>query len=126
MARNPLNLSRRERQLIEILYRLEEASVAKVLGELEDPPSYSSVRALLNELVRKEQLSVRQDGKRYLYRPLQARKNVAKSLLRNLVSNFFRGSSSEAICALLDDSKLTSEQLEEIKKKIANAEGKKR
>ncbi|MCA9161168.1 MAG: BlaI/MecI/CopY family transcriptional regulator, partial [Planctomycetales bacterium] len=70
MGTPPLNLSRRERQLIEALFRLNEASVAQVREAIDDPPSYSSVRAMLTELVRKEQVTYRQQGKRYLYRPV--------------------------------------------------------
>lgn len=118
----PLNLSRRERQLIEAIYRLEEASVSDVRAGIEDPPSYSAVRALLQELVRKKQLTFRQDGKRYLYRPKKPRDGVARRLLSNLVRNFFQGNPSEAICALLDEADITDEQLVAIKERIARAE----
>lgn len=118
----PLDLSRRERQIVEALYRLEEGSVADVRAAIDTPPSYSAVRALLSELVRKNQVSFRQDGKRYLYRPKKARQGVAKRMLRNLVNNFFQGNSSDAICALLEESSLTDEQLEKIKRTIQQAE----
>ena len=124
MAKPPLNLSRRERQLIEALYRLDEASVAEVQTAIEEPPSYSSVRAMLTELVRKNQITFRQDGKRYLYRPKAAREKVAIRMLKNLVVNFFRGRPSDAICALLEDSKtqLTAVDIERIKRQIGQAE----
>lgn len=124
MSKPPLDLSRRERQLIEVLYRLGEASVADVLGLLDDPPSYSSVRAMLTELVRKKQITFRQDGKRYLYRPKADREKVALSVLRSLVTNFFSGRPSEAICALLEESKtkLSADDIERIRQQIDQAE----
>ncbi|QDV41769.1 Transcriptional repressor CopY [Stieleria neptunia] len=124
MAKQTLNLSRRERQLIEALYRLEEASVADVRDAIDDPPSYSSVRAMLTELVRKKKIAYRRDGKRYLYRPKAAREKVAKGMLNNLVANFFRGRASEAICALLEDdaTQLSAEDIVRIKEQIKQAE----
>ena len=124
MGTPPLNLSRRERQLIEALYRLEEASVADIQRAIDDPPSYSSVRAMLTELVRKKQVTYRQDGKRYLYRPKKAREKVANGMLSNLVTNFFRGNPSDAICALLDDerTKLSADDIRRIKQQIEAAE----
>ena len=77
-----LQMGKRERQIIEALYRLGEASVAQVRAELDDPPSYSAVRAMLNLLLRKELAVVRQDGKRYLYRPAAPRHKVRRSALR--------------------------------------------
>ncbi|MEZ6077334.1 MAG: BlaI/MecI/CopY family transcriptional regulator [Pirellulaceae bacterium] len=124
MGTPPLNLSRRERQLIEALFRLNEASVAQVREAIDDPPSYSSVRAMLTELVRKEQVTYRQQGKRYLYRPVAARAKVAKGMLANLVTNFFRGRPSEAICALLEQQagRLTPDDIQRIKQQIERAE----
>lgn len=124
MVPPPLNLSRRERQLIEALFRLGEASVAQVRDTIDDPPSYSSVRAMLTELVRKEQVTYRQQGKRYMYRPKVARTKVAKGMLASLVANFFRGRPSEAICALLEQhaAGLTAEDIQRIKQQIERAE----
>ncbi len=120
----PLDLSRRERQLVEALYRLQEASVAEIRAALDDPPSYSSVRAMLTELVRKKQITFRQDGKRYLYKPKAAREKVAKGMLRSLVANFFRGRPGEAICALMEDSagQLSKADIQQLKKQILHAE----
>ena len=119
-----LNLSRRERQVVELLYRLEEASVADVRAAMEDPPSYSSVRAMLTELVRKHQIKFRQDGKRYLYRPKKPREKVGKSVLLGVVQNFFRGRPSDAICTLLDEQcdQLTAEDIRRIRDQIDKAE----
>ena len=94
--------SRRERQIIEILYRLEEASAQQVLEELPDAPSYSAVRALLRIMEDKGHVRHRRDGPRYLYSPRRPRERASRSLLANLVKNFFGDSSEEAFAALLD------------------------
>ncbi|MEZ6133995.1 MAG: BlaI/MecI/CopY family transcriptional regulator [Pirellulaceae bacterium] len=119
-----LNLSRRERQIVEALFRLNEASVAEVQKAIDDPPNYSAVRAILTELVRKKQVKFRRDGTRYLYRPKAAREKVAKGMVKNLVANFFRGSPSEAICTLLEEhaGQLTADDIERIKQQIEQAE----
>lgn len=124
MATKTLDLSRRERQVIEALYRLEQASVADVRDAIEDPPSYSSVRAMLTELVRKKKITFRRDGKRYLYRPKAAREKVAKGMLDSLVANFFKGRPSDAICALLenDAAQLSADDIARIKAQIEQAE----
>ena len=100
--RLPLDVGRRERQLVEAVYRLKEASVAEVLSELSDPPSYSAVRAILATLVDKGILKVRQDGKRYLYRAATSRETVRRSALARLLDTFFGGEPTDAVAALLD------------------------
>ncbi|MEM9657206.1 MAG: BlaI/MecI/CopY family transcriptional regulator [Planctomycetota bacterium] len=124
MGKASLDLSRRERQLVEALYRLEEASVAEVQAAIDNPPSYSSVRALLTELVRKKKVAYRRDGKRYVYRPRADREKVALGMLNGLVANFFRGRPSEAICALLENNggQLSARDIERIKRQIERAE----
>lgn len=119
-------LGRRERQIVEAVYRLEEAAVADVRQALPDPPSYSSVRAMLNMLVEKQVLKVRQEGKRYLYRPSASREKTGRTALRNLVSNFFGGQPLDAVAALLDGSagRLAPDDLLRIKQLIDEAEDK--
>ncbi|HBE69743.1 MAG TPA: CopY family transcriptional regulator [Planctomycetaceae bacterium] len=119
-----MDLSRRERQIVEALFKLGEASVSEVQDTIDDPPSYSSVRAMLTELVRKKKVTFRQDGKRYLYKPIGSREKVALRMLKGIVANFFRGRPSDAICALLEQNanNLTLEEIEEIKQKISKAE----
>jgi predicted transcriptional regulator len=95
-------LSRRERQIMEILYRLGAATVADVLSALPDPPSYSAVRALLRILEEKGHLTHRQDGARYAYAPRVPLKTARRSALRALVQNFFDGSREDLVSALLD------------------------
>lgn len=119
-----LHLGRRERQIVEAVYRLGEAAVADVRSALPDPPSYSAVRTMLNLLVEKRVLAVRQEGKRYLYRPVAARSKVGLSALRELVRNFFGGQASDAVAALLDGSagRLAPDDLARIKQLVDEAE----
>jgi predicted transcriptional regulator len=126
-ADGPLHLSKRERQIVESLYRLGEASVSQVLADLPDPPSYSAVRAILNLLVKKQLATPRQDGKRYLYRPVAAKEKVRRSALKNLVRTFFGGTPADAVAALLDGSagKLSADDLQRLRNLIEEAEQRK-
>jgi predicted transcriptional regulator len=121
----PLGLGKREREIVEAVYRLGEASVAQVRAALADPPGYSAVRAMLSLLVEKQVITFRQEGKRYVYRPVVAKEKVRKSALRDLVKNFFSGQPADAVAALLDGSagKLRPEELARIKQLIDQAEG---
>lgn len=120
MAKKSPALGHRERQLVETVYRLGEASVGDVLGELQDPPSYSTVRAMLGSLVDKGALRFRRDGKRYLYRPAVAAEIAGSSALQNLLATFFDGRASSAVAALLDASgdELSDDELREIKRLV--------
>ncbi|WP_317931443.1 BlaI/MecI/CopY family transcriptional regulator [Halioxenophilus sp. WMMB6] len=113
-------LSRRERQIIESLYNLELASVQQVLDTLEDAPSYSTVRALLNRMVEKGQISYRREGNKYLYFPSTDRDTAAESAMKKLVRTFFKGSTVDAVTALLGSHKdsLTEAQVSELEAKI--------
>jgi BlaI family penicillinase repressor len=117
-------LGRRERQIVEAVYRVGEASVADVRRALADPPSYSAVRATLNLLASKNLLSRRHEGKRFLYRPVTPKTTMRRSALRELVRNFFSDRPVEAVAALLDGGagRLKPEDIECIKKRIENAE----
>ena len=119
-------LGRRERQIVEAVYRLGAASVAEVRKALPDPPTYSAVRAMLNLLVEKGVLTFRQDGKRYVYRPVTSRGQMGRTALRNLVRNFFAGQPLDAVAALLDGSagRLAPEDLERLKQLIDEVEEK--
>jgi predicted transcriptional regulator len=104
MHRQPhLDLSRRERQIIDILYAHGRATAAEVLAALPDPPSYSAVRAMLRILEDKGHVRHEQEGPRYVYLPTVARDNAKKSAMRHMLQTFFDGSASQAISALLDD-----------------------
>ncbi|MEM6708971.1 MAG: BlaI/MecI/CopY family transcriptional regulator [Pseudomonadota bacterium] len=96
-------LSRRERQIMDVLYRLGEGSVSDVRAAMEDPPAYSSVRTFLTKLLEKGAVLHRPDGNRYIYRPAQAREDAAKQALERLVRNFFGGRGVDAVVGLLGE-----------------------
>lgn len=98
----PFDLSRRERQIMGVIYQLGRATAAEVLAELEDPPSYSAVRAHLRILEEKGHLRHEPDGPRYVFLPTLPREQARDSALRQLVQTFFEGSTSQAMAALLD------------------------
>ena len=120
---SPLDLGKRERQIVEVVYRLGEASVAEVRGQLPDPPSYSAVRAMLGLLVEKRVLKYRRDGKRYLYRPAMPKEQARQSVLRNLLTTFFGGRPTDAMAALLEISagELSDEDLDRMRQMIDQA-----
>ena len=97
-------LSRRERQMLEAVYKLGQATAAQVLAELDDPPGYSAVRKWLSILEGKGLLVHEKKGRTYVYRPAISRKSASKRALRSLVDVFFGGSSARAASALLQDS----------------------
>lgn len=116
-------LSRRERQILDILYAQGKATAADVQGALPDPPSYSAVRALLRILEEKGHVRHEQDGPRYVYLPTVARENAKKSALRHLLQTFFDGSAEQAISALLDGSaaRLSDKELDRLAHMIEQA-----
>ena len=101
-AASSTDLGRRERQIMDVVYRLGRASVGEVRDHLPDPPSYSAVRAMLNLLEDKGHLTHEQDGLRYVYKPTAARAQVRRSALRHVVQTFFDGSPTSAVAALLE------------------------
>ena len=113
-------LSRRERQIMDVIWRLGQATVTEVLDELPDPPSYSAVRALLNILKTKGQLDVEQDGAKYVYRATVTAEKASRSALQRIVETFFAGEPRAAIAALakLPESKLSQKDLETINRLI--------
>jgi BlaI family transcriptional regulator, penicillinase repressor len=117
-------LGRRERQIVEALYRLGKASVAEVLSELPDPPSYSAVRAMLTLLEDKGHVRHKRDGMRYVYTPAVAPAKARQSALRQLVSTFFNGSPTAAAAALLEMSpgELSAEERGQLSALIARRE----
>lgn len=121
--KTPLELGKRERQLLETVQRLGEGSVANVRAQLADPPSYSAVRTMLGLLVDKGWLKQRRDGKRYLYRPAMSRQRSQRTALRRLLATFFGGSPDDAVAALLDISagNMTDHQWDRLTQLIAKA-----
>ena len=95
-------LGRRERQIMEIVFRRGRASAADVLADLTDPPSYSAVRGMLRYLEEKGHLTHEQDGPRYVYLPTTAPRKAGGSALRHLVQTFFNGSIGDAAAALIE------------------------
>src|SRR4030095_6190820 len=95
-------LGRRERQILEAVYRLGRASASDVQAQLPDPPSYSAVRAMLRILEEKGHLRHESDGPRYVYLPVVPRDRARRSALRHVVDTFFSGSVEQAVAALLD------------------------
>lgn len=123
MSESNRELSARERQIMDILYRLGEATVAEVLAELPDPPGYSAVRALLRILEDKRHLTHREEGRRYVYLPRVARQRAQRSALRRVLRTFFDDSAPDAVAALLDleASRLEPEELDRLESLIAEA-----
>ena len=95
-------LSRRERQIMDVLYELGRATAAEVRERLPDPPSYSAVRAMLRILEVKGHLRHESDGPRYVFSPSVPREEASESALRRVVRTFFDGSAESAMTALLD------------------------
>src|SRR5262249_52933196 len=110
------NLSRRERQIMDIVYRQGQATAAGGLEALPDPPSYSAVRAMLRILEEKGHLRHEQQGPRYVFLPTLPREKASRSALKQLVQTFFDGSTEQAVAALLDlsGSKLSGDELDRL------------
>jgi BlaI family penicillinase repressor len=116
----PNALSRRERQIMDILYKLERASVGQVLAKLADRPSYSTVRAQLCVLEEKGHVRHEEHGLRYVYAPAVPRDVARRSALRHLVETFFDGSTEKVVAALLggEVARITPEELDRLARLI--------
>jgi BlaI family penicillinase repressor len=116
-------LSRRERQILEILHRKGRVSAADVLAEMPDPPSYSAVRSLLRIMEEKGHIRHREDGKKYLYFPAEPHQSAAQSALKQVVQTFFGGSIEHAVKTFLSDAEadLSDEELDRLSQLIAEA-----
>lgn len=115
-------LSRREREILDVLFALaDEASAEDIRERLSDPPSYSAVRAMLAKLEAKGAVKHRELGLKYVYSPTASRKTARKSALRRLVDVFFEGSKEQVVTALLNEEKWSDDELEELQKQIALA-----
>ena len=124
--RDDAQLSRRERQIMEIVYRKGSATATEVLSEMSDPPSYSAVRALLRVLEGKGHLRHRQDGPRYVYSATVPRERARRSALHRVVGTFFGGSVTDAVAALLElePDRLDEAELERLSALVAEAQRK--
>ena len=114
-------LTRREREIMDILYRRGRATAAEVLEDMPDPPSYSAVRALLRLLEEHGHAKHVQDGPRYVYLPAVARGDARKSALSHVVTTFFDGSVEQAVASLVERSKLSSDELDRLSQLIEKA-----
>ncbi len=119
------SLSRRERQIMDILYRRGSAAAAEIKEDLPHAPSYSAVRAMLRILEEKGHLRHHSDGPRYIFTPVVSRPAAQKSALRQMVRTFFDGSAAQAVAALLDLSarNLSEDELEQLTKLVEQAKG---
>jgi predicted transcriptional regulator len=115
-------LSRRERQIMDVIYRHGKVTAAEVLAELPDPPGYSAVRAMLRLLEEKGHIRHEQDGPRYVYLPTVNRDKARRSAMRHLVRTFFDGSTEDAVAALLqNDGSMSEAELERLSQLIDGA-----
>ena len=124
--KNSLHLSRRERQIMDIIYARGEAAAAEVQEALPDAPSYSAVRTILRILEEKGHLKHREDGPRYVFMPTEPRAKASRSALKRVVQTFFDGSLASAVAALVDGDggKLSAEELQRIEGIIKSAKNK--
>jgi BlaI family transcriptional regulator, penicillinase repressor len=118
-----LHFSRRESQIMDIVYNLGEASVADVVERMPDDPGYNTVRNTMAILEKKGHLRYRKDGHRYLYRPAESVEVVRRSAVHHLLETFFHGSLPDAVLAMLGTTgrKLSKEELDEIARVVEAA-----
>lgn len=116
-------LSRRERQVMDILFRRGEASAGEVMSDLPDPPTYSSVRSILAILIEKGHATYREEGLRYVYLPAASTMQVRDEALRHVIRTFFNGSTDQVIAAALrmSDAKLSKRDVERLQERIRKA-----
>ena len=113
-------LAPREEQIMQVVYRLQKATVAEVRAQLSDPPSYSAVRTMLGQLEHKGYVSRDRSDVAHIYKPVQARKTAGLLALRRLIDTFFSHSPGDAIAALVDESarKLSDEDIDRLEEAI--------
>jgi predicted transcriptional regulator len=116
-------LSRRERQVMDILFKRGEATVAEIMGDLPDPPTYSAVRSVLRILGEKQLIRFKEDGPRYVYYPAQATETARESALAHLVRTYFAGAPELAVTALLrmSDVDVADGEIERLRNAIRQA-----
>ena len=119
-------LGRRERQIMEIIYRRGKANAAEVLADIPDPPTYTAVRGMLRLLESKGHLRHEQEGPRYVYFPTADPDRISKSALRHLVRTFFDNSAGSAVAAMVGmyEDRLTDSDLDDLEKLIDKARSK--
>jgi BlaI family transcriptional regulator, penicillinase repressor len=117
------DLSRRERQVIEILHRRGESTVAEIMADLPDPPTYSAVRSILRILSEKRLIQYREDGPRYVYYPAEPTEATRDDALAHVVRTYFGGSTEQAVTALLrmSDADLSDSEVNQLRDRIGRA-----
>jgi predicted transcriptional regulator len=117
------DLTRRERQVMDILHRRGEATVAEIMGDLPDPPTYSAVRSVLRILGEKEMIHFKEDGPRYVYYPATATETAREDVLAHVVQTYFAGSPEQAVTALLrmSDVDVSDNEIERLRNAIRQA-----
>ena len=117
------DLTRRERQVMDILHRRGDSTVAEIMGDLADPPTYSAVRSILRILGEKQLISFREDGPRYVYFPAAPTEQAQADVLDHVVRTYFAGSTEQAVTALLrlSDTTLSESELRTLRARIAGA-----
>ena len=117
------SLSRRERQIMDVLFERREATVAEIRERIADPPGYSAVRALIRMLEDKGHVDHVQDGPRYVYRPLLERETARAGAVERLLRTFFDGSVTAAVAGLLDrrEAPLSDAELDELERLVRDA-----
>ncbi|HSC28126.1 MAG TPA: BlaI/MecI/CopY family transcriptional regulator [Vicinamibacterales bacterium] len=121
--RAPALLTKRERQIMDVLYRLGRATAAEVMERLDEAPGYSTVRTQLRVLERKGHVRHEEEGLRFVYTPTVPRRSARRSALKHLVDTFFEGSTAKAVAALLggEASRVSDEELARIEDLVKNA-----
>jgi predicted transcriptional regulator len=116
-------LSRRERQVMDILHRRGEATVAEIMGDLPDPPTYSAVRSVLRILGEKQLIHFKEDGPRYVYYPATSTETAREDVLAHVVQTYFAGSPEQAVTALLrmSDVDVSDNEIERLRRAIRDA-----
>lgn len=119
-TRPTAELTRRERQVMNILHRRGAATVTEIMDDLPDPPTYSAVRSILRILNEKALVRHREDGPRYVYLPAESTERVRKNALEHVVDTYFAGSTEQAVTALLrlSDADMTEEEIKRLRDKI--------
>jgi predicted transcriptional regulator len=121
--RVPMTLTKRERQIMDVLYRLGRGTAAEVMERLDGAPGYSTVRTQLRVLERKGHVKHEEEGLRYIYLPTVPRHSARRAALKHLVHTFFEGSTTKAVAALLggEASRVSDEELARIEDLVRNA-----
>ncbi len=126
--REPIDygLSRRERQIMDVLHLLGRATVREVMEQLPDQPSYSAIRSAIRVLRKKNEVRHEHDGKRYVFYPVRPRKETADTALGHLVKTFFKGSRTKTMAALIElkDAEVSEEELQRLLELIEKARNK--